>query len=250
MLKLSLVVFLIVVLTTVLVVQDVKERRRCREAAATLFQLCKAAYAGEHEYRVVPDGATTVGQDAGFREVHDTCVAAGLRPLGYFQNLTVKRLYPDHEAVLATYLHPSGTWGASTFAANGVQVTEGGAVTKDGRYIVTTNAPPGLTKWPPEVARQERPGLGPGEILAAHEARIVAAAEEPATEFVSIQTIDDAIGHSKALSRRISEFRRAMGYLTVEEMLRTSTRMGQDRIARRMWSHFSWLVREDRRRDG
>ena len=234
--------FRIIVLIAVLgaiVWQQWKWRSACKAAAAKILRELTTMYRAEHEYRVVSPADFPAVDPTGYARVRESLEASGFRHLGAVENLTVSRVYPAQRTFMECYANATEQLGAYTYRIAQYQVVDIGCFLSDGRYLLTTNAEADKLTPAPSVLKLSMPADTPVEgLLARHASRL---AELRAVSPVTTATdLDEAVAIARRYSGVVGEYRRRVGYITEEELLRLAAK-GQAATARRVWSYFDAL---------
>jgi hypothetical protein len=138
-----------------------------------------------------------------------------LRPRGWFENITLSRVYPHLRTVVALHIDDTGTVRAATYHLEDRQVLEVGTELSDGRWLLTSNGDLQLWYPPPAVRVQLLSREAPlATILSTHRQWLQATLQEgPAPQAVSVSTLEVSLLAARRFSRIEGEYRRSWGLL-------------------------------------
>lgn len=221
--------------------------RACRNGARKIHRELTAMFGGEHEFRIVPEDEARAGQSQEATELRGQLRAAGFRPLGWIEDLTVTAVYPRLRTFIEVHASADGRICATTYRTAGLRLFDLGTRLAGDRFIVTTNAEVNKLKPPPSTDRETLPYTTSfADLHARHLARLEERRPGPSA-VRPCRNLSDVLAASRLYSRQASEHRRSLGYLSEAELLEMGAGAQREEVARRIWREFRRLQATDRR---
>jgi len=197
-------------------------------AADDTFRQVTTLFDSPHDYAVVnPADFSTVPHE-GYDRARSEFLTAGFHYLAALENLRLSQVYPDNRTYIDAYTGPAGTVYAGSYVVRDEetsrQVLECITFFTDGTFLVTNNlrvsqgwdTPYGIDfKRLPEIQSA-------GDLLVAHRRRLDSVCAATSKEPVPVRTLDNVIEASRKYSELECKYRRERGYLSWEEVQRSS----------------------------
>lgn len=229
-------------------------RRSCREGAERIYRELAAMFDGEHIFKVVERTDYPELSEDLYTRTEAFLAGRGLAYVGSLEDLTVTQANPSLRTRIDCFASADGHVGGVTYRIHDYQVLEFCTVYESGAFLTTTNAEVDKLEPPPILHRETlRRSTEPLDLLQRHLDRVaetqrpgggarigvpVDAANQTPPRIVPQHTLDDLLALGRRSTLIASQHRRALGYLTPEELNRMAADPGQEAVARILWQEF------------
>ncbi|MBK8229102.1 MAG: hypothetical protein IPK72_00675 [Candidatus Eisenbacteria bacterium] len=229
-------------------------RRSCREGAERIFRELTAMFDGEHVFKVVDRSDYPELSEELYTRTEAFLAGRGLGYVGSLEDLTVTQANPNLRTRIDCFTSSDGRVGGVTYRIHEYQVLEFCTAFETGAFLTTTNAEVDKLEPPPMLHRETlRRSTEPLELLQRHLDRVaetqrpgggarigdsVDAANQTPPRIALQRTLEDLLVMGRRSTLIASQHRRALGYLTPEELNRMAADPGQEAVARILWQEF------------
>jgi hypothetical protein len=204
----------------------------------------------EHEFRILTAGELPPLDRSDYDALHRDLSAQGFRHLGFLEDLTLSRVYPEERTYVAMYVSADHRVTAATWRLSNGQSLEFETVMLDGRALITSNAQPDKLAPPPGVDKLVlAAGTAPEILLTRHGERLAAfQRRDPEAGILRIDDVNAFLASVKRYSRAAVAHRRSVGLVTLDEMVSLAANDRERRSARVIWKEIQRRWSTDRQR--
>lgn len=193
---------------------------------ATIARQLFVTYGGPHEVREIGPHEVPQVPRAEYERAREQLQVLGFRSVGTLEDVTITRSNPALRTYIEVLVHESGTTYAACFYARDPKhpqlVVDLETWFEDGTFLVTTNGRlVGMLAAPESIVRNKVDPTAPLDHLWRRHQE--AASEHGTRTHADPRTVDSlgaVLAAQRAFTARESEHRRALGYLTSEELRR------------------------------